>query len=122
MLIVHPSSNCDICLDPYSWETPDQTPHAIACGHVFCKTCLGSVSPTNCPFCRGRFDPTRVKKLHVHQCESAAEEEINLLKKLVVEFKSRDDDLVAITTEVDDWLETRDEESFVHLRKLGSRC
>ena len=38
MLVLHPSSRCDVCLDPYSWETPDQTPHAIPCGHIFCKS------------------------------------------------------------------------------------
>ena len=38
MLIVHASSSCDICLEDYDWDIPTQTPHAIPCGHIFCKT------------------------------------------------------------------------------------
>jgi hypothetical protein len=38
MLIVHPSSSCDVCLDAYDWDIPTQMPHAIPCGHIFCKT------------------------------------------------------------------------------------
>ena len=40
MLIVHPSSQCDVCLDAYSWSTPTKTPHAIQCGHIFCRECV----------------------------------------------------------------------------------
>ncbi|KAI0777672.1 hypothetical protein BD413DRAFT_468191 [Trametes elegans] len=65
MLLVHPSSQCDVCLDPYTWATPAKAPHAIQCGHVFCLDCLRSVSPTNCPLCRKAFNPERIKKLHV---------------------------------------------------------
>ena len=95
MLIVHPSSQCDVCLDPYTWSTPTKTPHAIQCGHVFChgcvlafrllcaparlandfpssrtipwspSSCLRTVSPSNCPLCRKAFNPERIKKLHV---------------------------------------------------------
>ncbi len=36
MLVVHPSSQCDVCLDPYTWTLPAKTPHAIQCGHIFC--------------------------------------------------------------------------------------
>ena len=35
MLILHPNSTCDVCLDNYSNSA--QSPHAIACGHVFCN-------------------------------------------------------------------------------------
>ncbi|KAI0323751.1 hypothetical protein GY45DRAFT_1216615, partial [Cubamyces sp. BRFM 1775] len=65
MLLVHPSSQCDVCLDPYTWATPAKSPHAIQCGHVFCLDCLRSVSPSNCPLCRKAFNPERIKKLHV---------------------------------------------------------
>ncbi|KAG1725647.1 hypothetical protein EDB19DRAFT_1754539 [Suillus lakei] len=40
MLVVHPAS-CDVCLDPYSVSSqPANSPHAIACGHIFCLTCV----------------------------------------------------------------------------------
>lgn len=40
MLVVHPSSQCDVCLDPYNWSTPAKAPHAIQCGHIFCYECV----------------------------------------------------------------------------------
>ncbi|RDX54481.1 hypothetical protein OH76DRAFT_1310451, partial [Lentinus brumalis] len=65
MLVVHPSSQCDVCLDPYTWTLPAKTPHAIQCGHIFCYDCLRSTHPSNCPMCRKAFNPERIKKLHV---------------------------------------------------------
>ncbi|KAI0067127.1 hypothetical protein BV25DRAFT_1281463 [Artomyces pyxidatus] len=65
MLLIHPDSTCDVCLDPYSWATSDNTPHAISCGHVFCNTCLNHLRPPHCPLCRKAFTADRVKKLHV---------------------------------------------------------
>jgi hypothetical protein len=83
MLIVHSSSTCDICLEPFTWALTSATPHVIPCGHVFCSQCvidqirhtvqrfslsfrcLQSVHPSRCPFCRKLYDPQRVKKLHV---------------------------------------------------------
>ena len=56
MLVVHPSSQCDVCLDAYTWSTPAKSPHAIQCGHIFCYE---YVSPSSCsrssPFC-GRVE------------------------------------------------------------------
>ena len=40
MLIVHPWSTCDVCLDPFSWATVANAPHAISCGHIFCLQCV----------------------------------------------------------------------------------
>jgi hypothetical protein len=41
MLVVHPASCCDVCLDPYSISSElASSPHAIACGHIFCLTCV----------------------------------------------------------------------------------
>lgn len=43
MLILHPSSACDICLEGYSASNP---PHAITCGHIFClRYCIDFLSP-----------------------------------------------------------------------------
>ncbi|KAG1720175.1 hypothetical protein EDB19DRAFT_1778535, partial [Suillus lakei] len=45
MLVVHPASCCDVCLDPYSISSePTNSPHAITCGHIFCHT--GIPTPT----------------------------------------------------------------------------
>ncbi|KAF8273541.1 hypothetical protein EI94DRAFT_1442328, partial [Lactarius quietus] len=66
MLQVHPDSTCDVCLDQYVFSNPAKTPHAIACGHIFCLECLAHLNhPTNCPLCRKAFGIDRVKKLHV---------------------------------------------------------
>ena len=42
MLVVHPSSQCDVCLDAYTWSTPAKSPHAIQCGHIFCYECVSN--------------------------------------------------------------------------------
>ncbi|KAG1733747.1 hypothetical protein EDB19DRAFT_1577469, partial [Suillus lakei] len=66
MLVVHPSSRCDICLDPYSTSSdPATSPHAIECGHIFCLRCLRSLSTDTCPLCREPFELDYAKKLHL---------------------------------------------------------
>ncbi|KAG1775713.1 hypothetical protein EV702DRAFT_428635 [Suillus placidus] len=66
MLVVHPSSRCDVCLGPYSISSDLATsPHTIECGHIFCLRCLHSLNTSTCPLCRQIFDPDCVKKLHV---------------------------------------------------------
>ncbi|KAF9044231.1 hypothetical protein BJ165DRAFT_1327778, partial [Panaeolus papilionaceus] len=65
MLVVHPSSRCDVCLVEYNWETSGNQPYAIACGHIFCRTCLFALTPPLCPLCRKPFLPPKIKKLHV---------------------------------------------------------
>ncbi|KAI0646300.1 hypothetical protein C8Q79DRAFT_659684 [Trametes meyenii] len=62
MLVVHPNSQCDVCLDFYS---ANREPHVISCGHVFCYRCLQSLLQTNCPLCRMPFKPNDVRRLHV---------------------------------------------------------
>ncbi|KAJ7293398.1 hypothetical protein C8J57DRAFT_24983 [Mycena rebaudengoi] len=42
--------------------TQDQTPHAIPCGHIFCKACLVSVEPSNCPPLSQGIQPRADKK------------------------------------------------------------
>jgi hypothetical protein len=88
MLVIHPASCCDVCLDPYSIPSgPAHSPHAIACGHIFCLTCvpvpghflpsnhvsplifnprcLRSLSLSACPLCREPFKLNHVKKLYL---------------------------------------------------------
>ncbi|KAI0323349.1 hypothetical protein GY45DRAFT_1376390 [Cubamyces sp. BRFM 1775] len=62
MLVLHPNSQCDVCLDYY---TANREPHAIGCGHVFCQRCLQSLIRPSCPLCRTAFQFSEVRRLHV---------------------------------------------------------
>ncbi|KAF8815562.1 hypothetical protein BYT27DRAFT_7193308 [Phlegmacium glaucopus] len=118
MLILHPSSRCDVCLDAYTWQTIAQTPHAIPCGHVFCRPCLFALSPYICPLCRKRFEPNKAKKLHVDRPENVDENRENdLLQRLTVSWEAPEDQLRALTFEVDTWLDTRADDTCIVLRK-----
>jgi hypothetical protein len=130
MLVLHHSSRCDVCLDAYTWETPEQTPHAIPCGHIFCKmcvsfershlvitvvliqhynSCLTAVTPSNCPLCRKTFVPDRLKKLHVDRPPAFEQDlqEVELLQRLALVWESPEDQLVDMIDEVTGWLEDR---------------
>ncbi|PCH38935.1 hypothetical protein WOLCODRAFT_29268 [Wolfiporia cocos MD-104 SS10] len=115
MLIVHPASTCDVCLDPYSWEAPGNCPHAIACGHVFCLNCLRSLDPSLCPLCRKAFDPSRIKKLHIDRYTPTDSqgmpivgrtEEDELLHRIALFFgdSASDEDVNEVLEEVREWL------------------
>src|SRR5687768_2874437 len=39
MLVLHPSSQCDVCFDPYTWDESGRCPYTIPCGHAFCSPC-----------------------------------------------------------------------------------
>ncbi|KIJ16213.1 hypothetical protein PAXINDRAFT_168744 [Paxillus involutus ATCC 200175] len=115
MLVVHPASLCDVCLDPYIISPePTNSPHAIACGHIFCLTCLRNLSPSACPLCRKTFQPDRVKKLHVAgppELGDAAEEAIGgqaneLLQRvaLVSGEDTPDTEIIDVVTDVETWL------------------
>jgi len=65
MLLLHPSSTCDRCSEPYNLKDQDQAddslsekrPCALPCGHVFCEQCLHSESlEQSCPACATPFD------------------------------------------------------------------
>ncbi|KAI0360687.1 hypothetical protein OH77DRAFT_1393838 [Trametes cingulata] len=62
MLVLHPNSRCDVCLDNY---TATREPYTISCGHVFCRRCLQSLVRPSCPLCRTHFDEHEVRRLHV---------------------------------------------------------
>jgi len=40
MLVIHPTSRCDICLDDYTVIDAANSPHTISCGHIFCLKCV----------------------------------------------------------------------------------
>ncbi|KAI9463442.1 hypothetical protein HD554DRAFT_1312232 [Boletus coccyginus] len=61
MLIVGPNSTCDVCMENYMDRVG--IPHAITCGHIFCRACLDSVR--QCPLCRNEFSPSDICKLCV---------------------------------------------------------
>ncbi|KAF4607298.1 hypothetical protein EYR38_001359 [Pleurotus pulmonarius] len=125
MLVLHPSSRCDVCLDPYSWDDAAQSPHAIPCGHIFCKTCLGAVVPSSCPLCRKAFAPDRIKKLHVDRPENVdpgqgdETRETELLRSLSLSWgeNTPQEDIEALTGEVSTFLENKADDVCIALRK-----
>ncbi|KDQ53911.1 hypothetical protein JAAARDRAFT_416418 [Jaapia argillacea MUCL 33604] len=127
MLVIHPLSRCDVCLDEYSFATPDQTPHAISCGHIFCNVCLQRCNPSQCPLCRKGFTRDRVKRLVVDRLppNEAAEvpgtpgpplpsqlerEEILLLQRLALVWRENapQADVDSVITDVKRWLSEND--------------
>ncbi|EIW55727.1 uncharacterized protein TRAVEDRAFT_98419, partial [Trametes versicolor FP-101664 SS1] len=62
MLVLHPHSQCDVCLDNY---TTSREPYSIPCGHAFCWGCLQSLKRPNCPLCRNPFHDYEMRKVHV---------------------------------------------------------
>lgn len=133
MLIVHPTSTCDVCLEPYSWTNTSSTPHAIACGHVFCLQsvrnfsncflatnqryggrCLLSTHPSNCPLCRKAYIPERVKKLHVDPHSEDMEDDIVFqinrhLRRLALASgeNTQEQEAMDVIREVNSWLASR---------------
>ncbi|OAX42745.1 hypothetical protein K503DRAFT_732990 [Rhizopogon vinicolor AM-OR11-026] len=128
MLVVHPASCCDVCLDPYAISSePASSPHTITCGHIFCLTCLLSLSSSACPLCRKFFQPDHIKKLHVANSseldseQDATNARSNLLLRRVALVSGEDTpeaDVVQVLTEVQEWLrsQARDPNSNIPLR------
>jgi len=138
MLVVHPASLCDVCLDPYIISSePANSPHVIACGHIFCLTwvhpcstqriapntpcsvrrCLRNLSPSACPLCRKLFESGRVKKLHVaappelgDPTEETIEAEATELLQRVALVSGEDVpevEIVEVVTLVQEWLSNK---------------
>jgi len=42
-----------------------RAPCAIDCGHIFCSTCIDSISRLGCSLCRSYFDHRAVRRLHI---------------------------------------------------------
>ncbi|TBU23937.1 hypothetical protein BD309DRAFT_860178 [Dichomitus squalens] len=62
MLVLHPNSRCDVCLEGYYGP---RDPIAITCGHILCQWCLQSLPKLQCPLCRHTYNPADARKLHV---------------------------------------------------------
>ncbi|KZT03708.1 uncharacterized protein LAESUDRAFT_659264 [Laetiporus sulphureus 93-53] len=69
MLVLQPSSACDVCMETYDNE---RDPHLISCGHTFCLSCLELLIPQRCPLCRRDFDPDQVRRLYVSEDDRSA--------------------------------------------------
>ncbi|KAJ7596834.1 hypothetical protein C8J56DRAFT_772777 [Mycena floridula] len=107
MLLVHADSTCDVCLDPYNFDSgQSRFPYAIPCGHIFCLGCLESLSPAVCPLCRKAFTTERVKKLHMAAPDVNPEQAY--VDRILDSWEAEQDDLVQLTTEVDNWLSARE--------------
>ncbi|KAF8127529.1 hypothetical protein EV363DRAFT_1079193, partial [Boletus edulis] len=72
MLTVCPDLTCDICLECYTEAAG--MPHAIPCGHIFCRGCLNrmylesqedSLIAPRCPICHREFSLSDIHQLHV---------------------------------------------------------
>lgn len=131
MLVVHPSSRCDICLEPYSTSDLATSPHAIAeCGHIFCFRCLHSLNTSTCPLCRQVFDPNRVKKLHIGNPSEQGNAERDDTEQGVV-YNHADSllhrmslvsaegvpevDVVEVVSEVQEWLRSQPDDPTSHV-------
>ncbi|KAF9269797.1 hypothetical protein L218DRAFT_290272 [Marasmius fiardii PR-910] len=125
VLTVHASSTCDVCLEPYDWDNNNSKPHFIACGHVFCRTCLEHIQPKKCPLCRTLFTTSDIQRLNVdpysspvHPQSSDVEAKLlelpplddrdefanDLMKKLVMSYECVDEELLLAA---DAWLQER---------------
>ncbi|KAG2363559.1 hypothetical protein BDR07DRAFT_1331785 [Suillus spraguei] len=125
MLIVHPSSCCDICLDPYITSDLATSPHAIECGHIFCLGCLHSLNTSTCPLCRELFDLNCVKKLHVgnsSERENTKQDAVHdhaefLLHRIsLVSCEGVPEiDVVEVVSEVQEWLLSQPDDPSSHI-------
>ncbi|EDR10169.1 uncharacterized protein LACBIDRAFT_318269 [Laccaria bicolor S238N-H82] len=97
MLLIHPSSCCDVCLESYNWDITTQMPHVIPCGHIFCKICLESMTSPNCPLCRKAFSHNGIVKLHIDRPLTSGQclQEVELLQRLSAEEEKRQADFEA---------------------------
>ncbi|KAG2351772.1 hypothetical protein BDR07DRAFT_1441762 [Suillus spraguei] len=125
MLVVHPSSCCDICLESYSTSSLATSPHAIECGHILCLKCLRSLNTNTCPFCRKNFNSDCVKKLHVGnppEPENAEQDvfyhHVNLLlhrMSLVSGEGVPEVDVIKVVSEVQEWLQSQPDDLNSHI-------
>jgi hypothetical protein len=98
-------------MEDYNCDDLSQSPHAIDCGHIFCRTCIRGFTPKVCPLCRQPF--TKGRKLHVDAVESnksvpsVIDAQFRMLLEhiaLVSSEASTTEDVSAVVTEVNDWM------------------
>jgi len=128
MLVLHPSSSCDICMEDYELDNLAKCPHAIDCGHILCLTfvfisinkdishkteprCILALEAGVCPLCRNKFQRQTVRELFIdnapdstpHMADTHASFLLEQLA-LVSEADSSPDEVLAVMSEVKDWL------------------
>ncbi|KAF9458423.1 hypothetical protein BDZ94DRAFT_1173694 [Collybia nuda] len=129
-LIIHPESSCDVCLEGLTYDD-HRPPYAIPCGHVFCGACLYQIHPRICPLCREPYslEPTRrlitgerpaENKMSTTNERTANEErpavndsaeDDELLRRLIVSWDMQEEQLSALLTQVDTWLQGRPQDT-----------
>ncbi|CAK5279993.1 unnamed protein product [Mycena citricolor] len=117
-LVLSASSVCDVCLEGYTCETPEDCPHAISCGHIFCLRCLLSIGPPGsptCPLCRKRYAMNAVKKLHVDP-PSALDPEVDFLRRVAFAFDGQQHERESLVRRIEPWLEENSETDHSALR------
>ncbi|KAK7692033.1 hypothetical protein QCA50_005438 [Cerrena zonata] len=115
-LILHHSSTCDVCQDPFTWDEQEKSPHAIPCGHVFCRGCLLLMYPNNCPLCRKPYLCERIKKLHVDRYETADDGSapaFKLLQRIAMASaeSATIEDMNSAANEAQEWLSSQHTEN-----------
>ncbi|KAF5390993.1 hypothetical protein D9757_004046 [Collybiopsis confluens] len=118
-LIIHPSSTCDVCLDPYAWDddSGSKEPFAIPCGHLYCLSCLESLQSECCPLCRKRFMRDSIKKLHMDPPPNS--DENAMVQKLIMAWDD-EVEVVGVLEEIERWLERTESLSLRQLKKMQS--
>ncbi|KAJ7900153.1 hypothetical protein B0H14DRAFT_1551671 [Mycena olivaceomarginata] len=76
--------------------------------HIFCRNCLLSIEPPNCPLCRRPFNQDRIKKLHVEPPDPDPERD--LLHRLALAFDADTDEQARISDDLNAWLTGRPED------------
>ncbi|KIK93939.1 hypothetical protein PAXRUDRAFT_483963 [Paxillus rubicundulus Ve08.2h10] len=108
MLVIASNSTCDVCWECYTAGSEAKVPHAITCGHVFCKKCLEDLMQHTmqhkCPLCRTQFSPWDINKLHLEHDTSArtiesASEPVAEAPRLDAESQHVFDEIVRIVNE-----------------------
>lgn len=119
MLVVHLASCCDVCLDPYDSISSEiaHSPHAIACGHIFCLNCIRSLSLWACPLCREPFQLDRVKRLYLDnpprrnnvEQDAINDRHASLLRRmsLVSGEDTPNAEVIKVVNEVQEWLQSQ---------------
>lgn len=73
-------------------------------------SCLHTINPRTCPLCRKAFLPERSKKLITGELPpTEAVNEVDLLKRLVISWDLEEEQLVVATTDVERWLQGRED-------------
>ncbi|KAI0717404.1 hypothetical protein C8T65DRAFT_116229 [Cerioporus squamosus] len=120
MLVLHPSSQCDVCLEGYYGS---KEPVSILVGTRsaagLCSLCLQSLPKPACPLCRSRFEPDDVRRVHVDKTQlppstpSLSFASIDAARRLqaqatrLVLHGGSTDEYLELIGELGSWLETQ---------------